>query len=180
MRNEAFLIAGAAATLMATACDKASSITGPEVAYAKPAFDLGSGLIALDVPWPIAETNPCNGDDVEGQGKTHIVFNSTLDASGGTHFTFNITHSGSGVGLTSGLTYRLVDNTTLSIQDPDPTISYKEEHQFVMVAPKPAVNYIQHVLIKFTFNANDMPTADVTWMFNKCDGDGEKVDISPP
>ena len=55
MRNEAFLIAGAAAVLMATACDKASSITGPEVAYAKPAFDLGSGPIALDVPYTFRE-----------------------------------------------------------------------------------------------------------------------------
>ena len=175
------MIAGAALVLMATACNDASSITGPEVAHAKPAFDLGSGPIALDVPWGFVETNPCIPPEVvETQGKTHIVVNSTGDVINGFHFTYNITHSGSGVGLTSGLTYRLVDNTTLSIQDPDPTISYKEEHQFVMVAPKPAVNYIQHVLIKFTFNANDMPTADVTWMFNKCDGDGEKVDISPP
>jgi hypothetical protein len=179
MRNEAFLIAGAAAALMAAACDKASSITGPEVAYAKPAFDLGSGPIALDVLWPILQTNPCNGETVEGQGKTHIVDNSSLDASGGVHNTFNISHSGSGVGLVTGSNYRVVDNTTTSFQDPDPTMSYKEEHQFVMVAPKPAVNYVQHVLIKFTFNANG-PTADVTWMFNKCDGDGEKVDISPP
>jgi hypothetical protein len=178
MRNETFLIAGATAVLMATACDKASSITGPDNAYLKTAFDLQSGPIALDVPWPVAETNPCSDDEVTGQGKTHIVFNSTLDASGGRHDTFNITHSGSGVGLPSGSNYHVVDNTTQSNQDPDgPQVTYKEEHQIVMAAPKPAVNYTRHVLIKFTINADGVPTADIAWMFNKCGGDGEKVDI---
>jgi hypothetical protein len=181
MRHETFLIAGAAAALMATACDKASSITGPEAAYAKPAFDLASGPIALDVPWVVDETNPCNDDEVTGQGKTHIVFSSTLDASGGKHDTFDISDSGSGVGLPSGSNYRVVDKTITSNQDPDGLqVTYKEEHQIVMAAPNPAINYTRHVLIKLTFNADGVPTADVAWMFNKCGGDGEKVDIVIP
>lgn len=178
MRHERFWIAGAASVLMATACNDASSITGPRFANATPAFDLVSGPIALVVPWPVAETNPCNGDEVTGQGKTHIVFHSSLDASGGRHDTFDITHSGSGVGLPSGSNYRVVDNTITSNQDPDgPQVTLKEEHQIVMAAPKPAISYTRHVLIKMTINADGEPTADVAWMFNKCRGDGEKVEI---
>jgi hypothetical protein len=49
-----------------------------------------------------------------------------------------------------------------------------------MAAPKPAINYTRHVLIKLTVNADGVPTADFAWMFNKCGGDGEKVDIEIP
>jgi hypothetical protein len=181
MRQERIWIAGAALVLIATACNDASSITGPKFANATPAFDLASGPIALDVPWVVAEENPCNGDAVTGQGKTHIVFHSSLDASGGTHDTFDISHSGSGVGLPTGSNYRVVDKTITSEQDPDgPQVNYKEEHQIVMAAPKPAINYTRHVLIKLTINADGEPTADFAWMFNKCNGNGDKVDVEIP
>jgi hypothetical protein len=181
------LIAGAAVAMMAAACDYASSITSPEAAYPKPAFDLESvtddaagesviddaaGTTELDLPWVVTETNPCNGDEVATQGKTHVVFNSTLDASGGTHNSFKISWSGSGVGVPSMSNYRVTDKTTQSIQDPDgPQVSYQEEHQLVLAAPKPALSYIRHVLIKFTFNGRGVPTAAIDNLFTKCGGE---------
>jgi hypothetical protein len=183
MRHETFLIAGAAVTLMAAACDNASSITSPDGAYPKPAFDLESvvddaaGTTALDVPWAVVETNPCNGDEVATQGKTHIVFKSSFDASGGTHNTFNIGSSGSGVGMPSMVNYRVNDKTTTSNQDPDGLqASYKEEHQLVMAASKPALTYVRHVLIKLTFNPAGVPTATVDHLFTRCAG-GTELDL---
>jgi hypothetical protein len=181
MRHESFLIAGAAVALMAAACDNASSITGPDGAYPRPAFDLVSVVedaanttTALDVPWAVVETNPCNGDEVATQGKTHIVFKSSLDASGGTHNTFDISSSGSGVGVPSMVNYRVSDRTTTSTQDPDGLqSSYKEEHQLVMAAPKPALTYVRHVLIKLTFNAAGVPTATIDDSFTRCAGETE-------
>jgi hypothetical protein len=180
MRQERFLIAGAAVVLMTVACGKATSITGPDAPNLKPGFDLVSGPIALDLPWDAVETNPCNLDQVTAQGKMHVVFNSSVDASGGIHFTDNITDSGSGLGVPSGSNYQVVDNTTESDQQHDLQQTYKEEHQIVLAAQGPTVNYTRHVLIKVTFTPNGAPTgAEFAWMYNKCNGDGDKVDALP-
>jgi hypothetical protein len=179
MRHGTFWIASVAVTLMAAACDNASSITSPDGASTRPAFDLesvvedaASTTTALDVPWAVVETNPCNGDEVATQGKTHFVFKSSFDASGGTHNTFDVSSSGGGVGMPSMVNYRVSDRTTTSTQDPDGMqSSYKEEHQLVMAAPQPALTYVRHVLIKLTFNAAGVLTVTIDDLFTRCAGE---------
>src|SRR5438552_17020406 len=84
MRNEAFLIAGAVAALMATACDKASSITGPEAPYAKRA-DALTRHTEQDVPCDDipAMIDPCNKDETTFTGgSTPFVVGSAFNPSG--------------------------------------------------------------------------------------------------
>ncbi|PYO06436.1 MAG: hypothetical protein DMD30_12660 [Gemmatimonadetes bacterium] len=183
MRNEAFLIAGAAAALMATACDKASNITGPEVAYAKPAFNLaaGSHTVTQDDPWLIATENPCNGEQVIG----NVVFGSSVDNSGGSsdplsggfHVSISFSSHGSGTGAPSLLAYKINDQTNESDQDPEgPQATEVFEEQLLVNAAKSELNYIRHTLFKITFNAEGIPTAFFDNSFTKCAG--QPIDVT--
>jgi len=181
MRNEAFLIAGAAATLMATACDKASNITGPEVADAQPRFAIGSQINEQDIPWTIDEPNPCltPPDVVTTTGSTHLVWYSRDDNSGGVgnvtsagmHLSISMSSHGSGVGAPSLLAYKINDQNTESDQDPDgPQATVLMEEQLLVNAAKSELNYIRHTVFKITFNAAGIPTAFVDNTFTKCAG----------
>src|SRR5438552_10286207 len=156
MRNEAFLIAGAAAALMAVACDKASSITGPEVADAEPRFAIGSQINEQDIPWTIDEENPCNHDVVSTTGSTHLVWYSRDDNSGGVdnvtsagmHLSISMSSHGSGMGAPSLLAYKINDQNTESDQDPEgPQATELMEEQLLVNAAKSELNYIRHTVI---------------------------------
>ena len=175
MRNEAFLIAGAAAALMATACDKASNITGPEVAYAKPAFNLaaGSHTVTQDDPWLIATENPCNGEQVIGNGSTHIVMGSQFDNTGGLHVSIERSSSGSGVGDVSGPGYTVSEQTTNSDKSllvPE-QFTWFDEDRLLINAPKSVDNFIMHVVWKVAITPPDfVPTISPNQFFMECVG----------
>jgi hypothetical protein len=62
-------------------------------------------------------------------GTALFVDTSTTDASGGTHLTFHVSYQGvSGVGLTTGTTYRIVGAS-------DGTINLDQAEKFTSVAP---------------------------------------------
>ena len=172
MRNEAFLIAGAVAALMATACDKASSITGPEAPYAKRADALTSHTSTQDIPWDIAMDDPCNGDFVTVTGgSTHFVFGSTFNTSG-IHLSMSVSSRGTGTGLPpDSFVYKVSDQTNDSVQEPvGPQFTMLDEERFLILAPKSEDNYIFHMVFKLTMNANGMPTASVDRSFTECVG----------
>src|SRR5439155_7613376 len=185
MRNEAFLIAGAAAALMATACDKASSITGPEVADSQPRFAIGSHITEQDIPWTMDEENPCNHDVVATTGTTHVVFGSSVDNSGGSsdplsggfHVSISFSSHGSGTGAASLLAYKINDQTNEPDQDPEgPQATEVFEEQLLVNAAKSELNYIRHTLFKITFNAEGIPTAFFDNSFTKCAG--QPIDVT--
>src|SRR5438552_15476026 len=139
MRNEAFLIAGAVAALMATACDKASSITGPEAPYGKRADALTSHT-EQDVPWDDipAMIDPCNKDEITFTGgSTHFVFGSTFNTSG-IHLSMSVSSRGTGTGLPpDSFVYKVSDQTNDSVQEPvGPQFTMLDEASFLILAPK--------------------------------------------
>ena len=175
MRHETFLIAGAAAALMATACDKVSSITGPEVADARPKFAIGSIINEWDMAWTIDEPNPCITtipvEVVATTGSTHLVLYDRFDNSYGVHHSLSMSSHGSGVGAPSLVPYKISDQNTESDQDPEgPQATELMEEQLLVNAAKSELNYIRHTVIKVTFNAAGIPTATVDNTFTKCAG----------
>ncbi len=172
MRKEAFLIAGAAVALMAVACDKASSITGPEAPYAKRADALTSHISEQDVPWDIVVTDPCNGDVVTiTGGSTHFVFGSTFNING-IHLSMSVSSRGTGTGRPPDFfVYKVSDQTNDSEQEPvGPQFTMLDEERFLILAPKSADNYIMHMVFKLTVNANGIPTASFERSFTECVG----------
>lgn len=179
MRHERLVIAGAAVAMIAAACDNASSITSPEAAYPRPAFDaLGSHTVTQDFPWAGEERNPCNNDMVTITGSTHIVFGSQFDNSGGIHLSVHLSSRGSGVGVPSTLAYTVSEQTTDSQQDPEGDQSTQLfEERLLVRAPKPALNYLRHTVFKLTRNASGVPTAFFERSFTKCAGETIEVEI---
>src|SRR5438876_12009256 len=110
MRNEGFLIAGAAAALMATACDNASSITGPQLAPpGKPAADVVSDRFnEQDIPFGFVDVNPCTGEAVALNGSMHVMMETLFDEGGGFHVSASFSFKATGVGL-SGIAYTASD-----------------------------------------------------------------------
>jgi len=180
MRHETFLIAGAAAALMATACRKATSITGPDAPNALRADVLHEHDVVQDFPWATPEENPCNDDMVAVTGSTHVVFSSTFDNSGGIHWSEHFSSRGTGVGAPpSSLNYTVSEQTTDSQQDPEGDQSTQlYEERLLVKASNPRMNYLRHTLFKLTINANGVPTAFFDRSFNKCDGG--TIDVATP
>ena len=174
MRNETFLIAGAVAALMATACDKVSSITGPEVPYAKRADALTSHTSTQDLPWdgPPVVPDPCNSDVVTiTDGSTHFVFGSTSNING-IHLSISASSRGTGTGVEPDfLVYKVSDQTNDSFQDPVGLQStLLDEERFLILAPQSVDNYIMHMVFKLTVNPNGDPTASFDHSFTECVG----------
>src|SRR5438445_2888030 len=116
MRHETLLIAGAAVALTTSACDKASSITGPEAPYAKRADTFTSHTSDWVMPVTIVESNPCSSLPVEtvtSTGTAHFVIGSTF-ANGGIHISTEFGFRGSGTGVPSGLAYTLTEQQSES------------------------------------------------------------------
>jgi hypothetical protein len=174
MRHETLLIAGAALVLTATACDKASSITGPEAPYAKRADALTSQISGLDVPWDIPMVDPCNGDEVTiTGGSTHFVFGGTYsDNTGGVHISMKVSSRGTGVGLPPNFfVYKVSDQFNESVQNPvGPQFTWLDEERFLILAEKSEDNYILHTVFKLTMNANGIPTVYFDRAFTECVG----------
>lgn len=175
MRHETLLIGGTILAVMAIACDKASSITGPEAPYAVRADALTSHLGEQDIPWAVTEPNPCNDDVVTSDGTAHFVFGSTVDNSGGTHLSTQFSFRGSGTGAPSLLAYTLSEQQSTSEQQSVPQDSWLEEEIVIVKPPRPELTYMRHMVFKFTMNATGIPTASFERSFNKCGG--ETIDV---
>ncbi|MFL5487172.1 MAG: hypothetical protein ACJ8AJ_01690 [Gemmatimonadaceae bacterium] len=179
MKLQTIFIAGTALVLPATACDPASSITGPKVADAKPSFAAVSETEQVqDVPWGLTEINPCNGAPVTSDGTVHTVTAVTFDNSGGVHLSNQYDFRGSGVGPPPLLlAYTVNDQFTSSLQIPEDNFSWLEEQRVLVKAPKPELNYIRHMVFKWTF-ANGATTVMFDRFFTKCaGGDGTTFEV---
>jgi hypothetical protein len=172
MRHERFWIAGAASVLMATACNDASSITGPHAPQAgKPAFALFSYRTReQDVPWNEPVTNPCNGAEVLVDGKSHHVMSVRLDNALGFHLNWNVSSSGTGLG--PGKTYKVSGEDNSAVEFPDPISTSTFVHKLVVIGPQQEDNFVLHMTAHVTVNVNDpdSPSAAFDHMDAKCTG----------
>jgi hypothetical protein len=171
MRYRIVVVGAALALVMA--CDQGTSIAGPKMQPAvQPAFDATvSKTNEQDVLWAVEEENPCNGDMVTAQGSTHYVFGFLFDDTGGSHISTRVNSKGSGIGLPSGSSYRVSDESTYSEQNPEgDQFTIRQERMVRMLGDRQVDNYTRHMVFKLTQNANGVPTASFERSWTKCDG----------
>jgi hypothetical protein len=171
MRRYSVLATLVVAGLMATSCDRASSIAGPQALNTNPAFAIVfEKTNEQDVPWDEPVTNPCNGEEVLLSGSSHFLMHTWSDNSLGFHLSTSVTSKGTGLAPLSGDTYKASGETNYDAMVPDPTATSRFEHQVVAIGPKQADNFVIHFGAKITFAATGMPTATYDHITTKCTG----------
>lgn len=112
--------------LLMWACGGGADLAGPEGAddqLTQPRFAATTykenETIWLDVIITTGNWQNCFGEEIHFTGPIHVVFHETVDAAGKTHWNGSGNFRGvSGVGLTSGLTYRLVGRSGRGFNGP--------------------------------------------------------------
>ena len=123
---------------------------------------------------PISGTvaNNCNGDTVAYQGTVHVTNTLTTDSSGGVHLK---THSNfqdvSGVGVPSGLSYRVVTTRNETVNDSDSAQFETTVIQTIKaISQGSAPNLFIHIVMHVTVNANGQTTSTVQETSIECRG----------
>jgi len=118
------------------------------------------------IPLDAIRSGDCTGEDVELSGTIHLVSQLQSDGSEVGHFNYQ---GVSGVGLTSGITYRAssVDNFRLAAPFPSDIISVRSLR---LISPGPEDNLLVRFLFHITVNANGETTAEVEDVNIKCKG----------
>ena len=139
---------------LSAAADAATHITQP--------FN-GSILISC--------ANGGQGETVALSGEVEIVSHSTTDANGGVHLSMHVRPSSvTGVGATSGLTYRGTGGGLVSqfdAADGFPAV-YTMINNFRIIGQGPGNNLVMHMTIHVTRNANGDQTAQVDLSSQGC------------
>lgn len=123
---------------------------------------------------PITGTvpNSCNGDQVTFQGTLHVVNTLVTDASGGYHLRTHVNYQDvSGVGVPSGLNYRVVTTNNETVNDSD-TAQFETTviQTFRAISQTSAPNLFVQVVLHVTVNANGQTTSEVTEFRAECRG----------
>jgi hypothetical protein len=118
------------------------------------------------IPLDAIRSGDCTGEDVELSGTIHLVSQTQSDGSEVGHFNFQ---GVSGVGLTSGTTYRAsaVDHVRLGAPFPSDIHSVRSLR---LISPGPEDNLLIKFLFHITVNANGEITAEVEDVNSECKG----------
>lgn len=77
-----------------------------------PAYGATTNIV---VPFPSPTVNPCNDEQVDVSGNTHITAGASTDGSGGLHFRSHINHQGvSGIGVVTASKYQIPTTSNTS------------------------------------------------------------------
>jgi hypothetical protein len=117
-------------------------------------------------PFTFSFTNPCTGEEVTGEGTSHIVGNYTNDGRGGFHLNQSTSGSGTGVGSTSGATYTVTsaghDTLNVSSAEYPLTITFIQHVQYIRQGEDmPGDDLVFDMTYHVTYDANGEVTAEI-------------------
>jgi hypothetical protein len=118
------------------------------------------------------QTNPCYPTDVVNlSGDIHVVITTTTDGKGGYHVTNKLNSQLSGASITTGTKYVNSENQEDEwyARPPFPTI-HTHTYDFLLVSQSNTPNYVLHMTMHETVNAQGVPTATVDSFSMDCQG----------
>jgi hypothetical protein len=142
-----------------------------EVGRPTPALAENVVNVTFHVPAQV-EINPCTpGDIVNLSGDIHVVITTTADSAGGYHVTNSLNSKLSGASILTGLKYT---NSTTEEEEwyaspPFPAV-HTHTYDFELVSQTGFDNYLLHMTMHETVDANGIPTATVDNFSMDCKG----------
>jgi NMD protein affecting ribosome stability and mRNA decay len=118
------------------------------------------------------QTNPCYPVDVVNlSGDIHVVITTTTDGKGGYHVTNKLNSQLSGVSITTGTKYVNSEEKEDEwyARSPFPAI-HTHTYDFLLVSQSNTANYVLHMTMHETVNAQGVPTATVDSFSMDCQG----------
>lgn len=158
-----------------TACAESPPVAPLRVLDQPPAMAAAEASTQISQPFNsslwIACANEGQGEMVALSGTVQIVNHSSQDANGGVHLSMHVRPSAvTGVGATSGLTYRGTGGGLVSqfdAADGFPAV-YSMINNFHIIGQGPGNNLLMHMTIHVTVNANGEQTAEVDLSSYEC------------
>lgn len=159
-----------------TACAESSPVAPLRVFDQPPAMaEAAEASTHISQPFStslfIACANEGQGETVALSGTVEVVNHSSQDANGGVHLSMHVRPAAvTGVGATSGLTYRGTGGGLVSqfdAADGFPAV-YSMINNFRIIGQGPGNNLLMHMTIHVTMNANGEQTAEVDLSSNDC------------
>jgi hypothetical protein len=127
--------------------------------------------VTFHVPASV-QTNPCFPTDVINlSGDIHVVITTTTDGKGGYHVTNKLNSQLSGVSITTGTKYVNSEEKEDEwyARPPFPAI-HTQTYDFLLVSQSNTPNYVLHMTMHETVNAQGVPTATVDSFSMDCQG----------
>jgi hypothetical protein len=118
------------------------------------------------------EINPCFPTDVVNlNGDIHIVITTTADSAGGYRVNNHLNSQLSGASITTGTKYVNSENKEDEwyARPPYPAI-HTQTYDFLLVSQSNTPNYVLHMTMHETVNAQGVPTATVDRFSMDCQG----------
>lgn len=118
------------------------------------------------------QTNPCFPTDVVNlSGDIHIVITTTADSAGGYRVNNHLNSQLSGVSITTGTKYVNSEDQDDEwyARPPFPAI-HTHTYDFLLLSQSNTPNYVLHMTMHETVNANGIPTAVVDNFSMDCKG----------
>jgi hypothetical protein len=139
--------------------------------FHRPASAANVTNTTIHVPASV-QTNPCFPTDVVNlSGDIHIVITTTADSAGGYRVDNHLNSQLSGVSITTGTKYVNSENQDDEwyARPPFPTI-HSHTYDFLLLSQGNTPNYVLHMTMHETINANGVPTATVDNFSMDCQG----------
>ena len=130
------------------------------------AANASAGAGQVNFPINGAIVNPCNGETFTYTGSFHGVFNAVVNDAGSFHMVFNDNIRVSGTG-DQGSSY-VGSETDQSIFNGRVGVEQTFVSSLTMISKGSAPNFFQHILIRFTVNADGNLTANINSVTASC------------
>jgi hypothetical protein len=127
--------------------------------------------VTIHVPASV-QTNPCFPADVVNlSGDIHVVMTTTADSAGGYRVTNHLNSQLSGVSITTGTKYVNSENKDDEwyARPPFPAV-HTQTYEFLLLSQSNTPNYVLHMTMHETVDANGVPTAIVDKFSMDCQG----------
>ena len=127
--------------------------------------------VTFHVPAQV-EINPCTpGDIVNLNGDIHVVITTTADSAGGYRVNNHLNSQLSGASILTGLKYTNSEHQEDEwfARPPFPVV-HSHTYNFELVSQTGFDNYVLHMTMHETVNANGVPTATVDKFSMDCKG----------
>jgi hypothetical protein len=139
--------------------------------FHRPALAENVTNTTIHVPASV-QTNPCFPTDVVNlSGDIHIVITTTADSAGGYRVNNHLNSQLSGLSITTGTKYVNSENKDDEwyARPPFPAI-HTHTYDFLLLSQSNTPNYVLHMTMHETVNANGVPTATVDKFSMDCQG----------
>jgi hypothetical protein len=128
-------------------------------------------VTTIHVPAQV-ETNPCFPADVINlNGDIKIVVSTSADGSGGYRVVNQVSSKLRGVSITTGTKYANNANQTDEwIAKPPFPVTHTQTYDFLLISKSDVPNYVLHMTMHETIDANGVPTVVVDNFYMDCQG----------